>query len=769
MSQTRRNTITHNDAVAVAVISAVSALLAVLSDASPTGTTGTDIVLVAGLAAFVTWLGASAPWWALMAGAGIALVGAIPGPFLWIVLATIAFTGSSWIGWDRANQPIVRTVIAAAVVQVSLRLEWDEFFLSSALIAAAAMGVIGISGVVRRRKYVRKRITWGAIGVGVLAAIAIVGVGVAAVQARTTARDGYLGLLDGLEYLQDGKVTEARQTLARASDDLADAESTLDSPLTQMARFVPGLAQNRNVGVDVLGDAAEAAGAAATTLQFVNLDQLTVDNGVVDIGALATLEAPLDDLADTVSALSDTLNDAESDWLVAPIQSRLDTGIRRADQAAHQARATAAAARIGPGVLGADEPRTYLLAFVNNAESRGTSGLMGNWVEITVDNGRMEVTNSGRTARLQAPGLRTLELDMGDDYLQRYIPFGAQVNTGADTIGVAQKYWSNVTIPADMPSVGDPMAQMYEAATGRKVDGVFVIDPAGVAALMAITGPVELPDIGQRVDAGNAQEFLTLGQYEFAENEREDLLTAVTDATVDNVLTSRLPPPPQMAAALGPAVLNGHISGWVDNPVEQELLDLVGMDGALPTIRIGGQDALAVVNINRNANKIDSFLERTIEYRPVVNQQTGKATATLVISMTNTAPTNGFNDYVIGNGVGLPTGSNRTILDVYTRLGVDTAQLDGDDLAPDTVPELGYNVHTTLVVIPPGETVVVELELSGDIGRGGYQLLYRPQPLPNPDTLTVDARTTGGDEIFEFEGTLERRSVLTGDGVSAWR
>ena len=109
------------------------------------------------------------------------------------------------------------------------------------------------------------------------------------------------------------------------------------------------------------------------------------------------------------------------------------------------------------------------------------------------------------------------------------------------------------------------------------------------------------------------------------------------------------------------------------------------------------------------------------------------------------------------------------MLDVYTRLGVDAVRLDGEDIPPYTLPELGYNVHSSMVVIPPGETVVMELELSGDIGRGAYQLLYRPQPLPNPDTLIVDAQTTGGDEIFEFDGTLERRSVLSADGVEAWR
>ncbi len=109
------------------------------------------------------------------------------------------------------------------------------------------------------------------------------------------------------------------------------------------------------------------------------------------------------------------------------------------------------------------------------------------------------------------------------------------------------------------------------------------------------------------------------------------------------------------------------------------------------------------------------------------------------------------------------------MLDISTRLGVAAATVDGEPVAPYTFPELGYNVHSSLIVIPPGETVVVELELAGDLGAGDYELVYRPQPLPNPDTLVVDARTSGGSQIFAYDGVLERRSVLSADGVRAWR
>jgi len=764
MAGNRRNTISYNDAIAIAIVAAISAVAAAFSPASPTGSLVIDAALTATLAGFVTWTGASAPWWALMSASGITLIGAFPGAASWILVAAAAFAVSSWIGWDRANQAVLRSVVAGAVAQVALRLEWNEFFLSSAILAVVAMGLIGVSGFLRRRRYVRKRILWGSLAVAAIGVLAVSGLAAAAAQARAPASAGYTGLLDGLEAMQNGDVDAAADALRDASNDLGAAADSLNGPVTQLARLVPGLAQNRNTGVEVLTDAAEAADAAATTLQFVDLDQLTVDNGVVDILALAALEAPLGDLATTIEELSETLNSANSPWLLPAVQSRLETAIDRAGQVADQAEATAAAARIGPALLGANEPRTYLIAFVNNAEARGMGGLMGNWTEITIDNGRLEVTSTGRTADLQTESLATLQLEAPPEYLARYGPYGAELFGG-----VAQKFWSNVTMSPDMPSVGNAMVQMYETATGTEIDGVFIIDPAGIAGLMEITGPVEIPGIDQRIDANNVEQFLTIDQYEFAENEREDLLTAVTEATIANVLTSTLPPPQQMAPALAPAVLNGHISGWVVKPAEQELFELIGMDAALPFIGTAATDAIAVVTNNSSGNKIESFLERTIEYLPVVNQQTGEVNATMRISLTNTSPTTGYPEYVIGNIIDEPIGTNRMLLDVFTRLGVDAVTLDGDDFAPYTLPELGYSVLTAQLTIPPGETVVLGLELSGNIGRGGYALVYRPQPLPRPDTLIVDAKTSGGSTIFSYEGQLERRSVLTAQGIDAWR
>ena len=90
-------------------------------------------------------------------------------------------------------------------------------------------------------------------------------------------------------------------------------------------------------------------------------------------------------------------------------------------------------------------------------------------------------------------------------------------------------------------------------------------------------------------------------------------------------------------------------------------------------------------------------------------------------------------------------------------------------MKPVIKPELGYWVSSLFFDVASGDTADLELSLSGDLEPGGYQLIYRPQPLPNPDQLTLVATTTGGDTIFRYEGELERRTVLNTLGVSAYR
>lgn len=759
-----------NNAYVIGAIAVASALAAVGSGNEPTGEPIVDALFVAGFAGAVTWLGASTSWWALITAAGIATAGAIGGPPLLLVAALVALGAGVWMGATDRELPIARAVLVATIVQVLLRLQWSPFFLASALLAAVAAGLMVLNSTTRPPRRYRKPIYLSVAGAVVFVMLALVGAAMAAFGARTSARDGYIAMLDGLELVQRGETQEAAARLRSAAADLRLASRDFDGSLSQPARLLPGVAQNLRAASTVLARAADSAQAAAAALEAVDLRQLTVRNGVIDLDIFGELEAPLDRLQTNIERLDRSLREADSPWLVPPFRSRLTEGMARSHQAVPQARATAAAARIAPAMLGADGTRHYFVAFVNNAEARGQSGLMGNWSEIAIDDGRLEVTASGRTAELQSDALFGLSLDVSDEYLARYGPYGATAGLGR---GVSPKFWSNATFPPDMPSVGTAMSQMYEQVTGRAVDGVIVIDPAGIASLLAITGPIRLDAIDRRINAKNAEEFLQLGQYEFEENVREDLLETVIEQTIDNALGGDLPPPQRMLPLLADAALHGHISVWAVRPEEEELLELVGIDAALPVVTDDGVDAFAVSSMNASGNKIETFLERTIDYRPTVDERSGHVTAQLRVEITNTAPTSGYSDYVIGNilddPANFPVGSNRMLTTVHTRLAVLSARLDDQPLSVDTLPELGYNAWTVDLTIPSGQTSVLELQLEGNIGPGAYHLVYRPQPLPNVDRLDLQARRTDGRTIFDFEGELPRRTILSADIIEAWR
>ena len=763
MKSQRRNTLTTLDIRVVIGIALVSGVLAAFAGCQPTGEAVPDALLTAGFAIFVAWAAASAPWWALVVASASGALLVVDHPLL-MAAALAAFGASIWIGLQRTGVARLRAAIGAVVVQAILRSESNPWFLASGLAAAAVAGLLIITGVLRRPAYVRRRVLFGGIGVIGFALLAGAGLVAGGLSAKSHAIAGYHDLLSGLNSLRGGEPADAAKSLRSAAHELNSASDRLSAPWTHPARLVPVLAQHR-AAADIMGKAAAAAIAAADTLDLVDLDQLTVQSGVIDVEALALLAKPLGDLQSTVDGLAAALDDTSSPWLLGQFQARLGRATTLAREISRQAETSATAAQQGPALLGIDGPRRYFMAFTSSAEVRGQTGLMGNWAEITIDRGRMRLSAKGRTSELIA-GLdkqSNVTLSASEEFFRRYGQFGAGTPEGA----VAPKFWSNITMSPDTPTVGSSMAQLYQQATGRTVDGVFIIDPAGIAALLDLAGPVMLPELGVSLSSSDVEQFLLLDQYARPESEREDILAAVTEATVDQVLGSPLPGPQVLAADLSPAATQGHISAWASRPDDQRLFTLAGIDAALPSL--DGHDGLAVVNDNASANKIDSFLKREVRYEATFDEQTGHTGAVASVTLTNTAPSTGYPDYVIGNRLELPKGTNRTILSLYSPLSLQGVTLDGESIGQFRDTELGWNVYSTLLTLAPGERVTVKFALEGDLEPGTYQLVYRPQPLRLPERLfatTVDSR---GRTIAGYAGTLKRRSVLSGQGLEAWR
>ncbi|MDQ3176060.1 MAG: DUF4012 domain-containing protein, partial [Actinomycetota bacterium] len=406
-----------------------------------------------------------------------------------------------------------------------------------------------------------------------------------------------------------------------------------------------------------------------------------------------------------------------------------------------------AAARLAPAMLGGDGRRTYFVAFTTPAESRGLGGFMGTWAEVRADGGRLDVVRTGQTGEL-IRGYRPTELTGPDDYLARYGRFGA----GVDGEPAAVDFWSNYTISPDLPSVAEIARQLYPASGGREIDGVIAVDVFGISRFLELTGPINVPEIDGRVDAGNAVEYLLRGQYaEIADdNVRDDVLERITESLLDQVFNETLPGPRVLADTLGPSLADGHISVWSFDRDDQVLLAELGISGAMPE---PAPDGLAVTSTNAAANKLDAYLRRSITYEGVYDDESGRLRTTATIRLTNAAPARGLPADVASNRTGRPQGTNRMYLSVYSPWSVTAARLDGEPVGLEPDRELGWRVYSRYVEIAPGDEAVLELEFSGELPEGtGYGLALHSPPLALPDVVRLDVRDGDGDELIASHG-----------------
>lgn len=753
-SRSRRNTIAREDLPLMALATAAGAIAAAFAGCRPTGNLVGDFLCTAGLAAFTIWLAATASWWSL-AVAGLATVVFATGAFVPIACGLAGVAVALWLGDRRASLPALRCTSAALSLQGLLRLETTVFFGASALLAGGViLFLIGI-GLQRRRRGARvaiiKRTLLGAAAV----LVAVLVFGGSAATSRDDLQAGYQGLLDGLSELRDGDPVAAAATLHETAARLRAAQGGLDAVWTQPARLVPVVAQHQQALATLVEQAATSAEAAADALDVVDFDALTIDGGVIDVGALEVLAEPLGRLEAAVTGLRDAMAEQDSPWLVAPLAERLQRYQSRADDAARQAATIHHAAVVGPAMLGTDEPRRYFIGFASPAEARGTIGVMGNFAVITIDNGAISRSEFGRTNDLtnQLNDNRPFTIEASDEYHAHYAANGAGTDNSSPAL---PKLISNVTMTPDMPTLGPVLAQLWAAAGHRPVDGVILLDPTALAGLLDATGPVVVPGLGTPLSSSTVEQFLLLDQYSLDTPERRDLLEDVADATLSAVLGGSLPAPQHLAKALGPAATDGHLLMWVPATEEQALLAQIGIDGALPSVE--SRDGFAVVTNNATANKIDSFLERTVTYRGSYDRATGEVTATMTIDLTNTAPATGFPDYVIDSEFfDLPPGTNRTMLTVFSPLEQLGATVDGEAVGMSRHPELGWNAYSIRLELPPGATRTVEITLAGNIGEGPYELVVRPQALARDDRVNIQME---GDASVTFVGTITRRTLV---------
>ncbi len=605
------------------------------------------------------------------------------------------------------------------------------------LVAIVAVAPVIATGYQESPGFVRKQSRrFALIAVGALAAATIAAIA-AVLIARPTLEQAVDGSRTGLDEVRAGDPARSAVTLREASKDFAQAERDLTNIWMAPARAVPVIGTQ----VDALATAAtsgrQVTQAAAKIASVAPYRSLKADGGTIDVDALTRMREPVREMLATVDQASAPAAALRSAWLLPPIDDGISALLDELGSARDELQTADAILTAAPGLLGDEGEQNYLLLFTSPAETRNLGGFTGSYGLLSADGGTVELKESGSTGRFmtdQGVDPSTVTLQGTDEFIARYAHY--QPN----------RFLQNLTVSPDMATTAELAASIYGQATGTRIDGVIVVDPFAIAAILKLTGPVEVEGIDQPLTADNAATYLLHGQYEEFDDEtevRRDALEAAGDAAFRALTTRDLPGPTAVAAALGPASSDKHLMFYPFDDEARTMTDLLGITGEFkPT---AGADFLSVRMADYQANKLDYFLRRSISYDASFDPASGRVRSTVTIEVRNQAPATGLPSYVTGPATNLAPGTAQVHISVYTPLAASSAMLDGVPWPLESQRELGAKTFGGILTIPPGASTTLTIELDGAVTAGpDYILEVLSQPLAHPDDLAVNV-TSGSD------------------------
>jgi hypothetical protein len=731
-------------------VAAAAGIAAAFAGGEPTGLLLVDIAFRAAFAVIVTLAASRARRWTWIILSGVAAVASADGGLL--ALSVVAL-GLAVIGGLVSRRRVIGAISAAVAVQALLRLPDLGFNGASALVVVGAVTPVLVSGYLMLPRRQRRLVHRVGIVAAAYVAFSVCLFALSVVAAVTGVRSGIDRVHDGLASAGDGDMTYAAQLFGDATDSLDSAASMLGAWWASPVRLVPVLAQQARALDEATAGAADVsanAGEAATAADFENLKY---DGGQISVDGLRGAQQPLDDAVAAMDRAMASLEEVDSPWLLPAVRERVDRFSSELSTTRDEVGLAALGARAAPGLVGGDGTRSYLVLFTQPAETRGLGGFIGGWAELEATDGKVRLVDSGKGGEIaRAPNRDQRTISGPQEYLDRYARFRPSV------------YFQDVTLSPDFPSVAQVSAELYEQTTGTHIDGVIAVDPYGLADLLTFTGPINVEGRDKRLTTDNAAEWLIKEQYlEFTDDngradevERRDALSDVGSEAFDQLVNGSIPGPRRVGDALGPTVAQRHLMAYGFRPEEQEFFEALGAGGELRPP--DEHDAFMLVTQNKGNNKIDSYLDRSIDYDAVVDPSTGQLDARAVITLRNNAPSSGLPLSIIGsNDQGLPLGTNAMFFSFYTPHLLREASVDGERIPMEVQREGGFRVYSNFLELAPGQEMIIELQLMGELQPGDdYTLDIGRQPVVNPDRVSARVEFERGwnVELVSGEGAL---------------
>ena len=368
--------------------------------------------------------------------------------------------------------------------------------------------------------------------------------------------------------------------------------------------------------------------------------------------------------------------------------------------------------------------KTYLLILQDNAEIRGTGGLMSGMGLVTMHNGNIA---SLQYYYRNGPELQALvKLD------------GPASFTNFFGLNYAHLVDSNVQY--DFASFAPKVQSDFYNVTGHKVDGIIAVDFTAVEAVMAITGPVTVS--GEVITSRNVADRLHFDAGTVG-NATTGILSSLTFDLTRLVLDSSVPQKLALYTTLQTLENEGHVLIY---PNQGFWFRSAGGESTPPA-----GDFISVVDTTLGTGKADLGVTRTIDYHVQLFSD-GSAISTLTLTYTNGC----WWDYDVFSTALVPPGAELVSVQNATHAFMGPEVTNGDGftalssrmlVSANTTGSVTYTCTQPNVVSASGIGNHYDLYIHKQAGITSY-ILNTSVQLP-PGATMVHAENVGSNQVFE--------------------
>lgn len=385
-----------------------------------------------------------------------------------------------------------------------------------------------------------------------------------------------------------------------------------------------------------------------------------------------------------------------------------------------------------PQFMGATRPRTYVVMFENNAESRSLGGTALSFAVLNIDKGKIKLVSS---------------ISAGSDHFANYVNSVIPVPDGVDALyeGTFGHFIANATVRPQFSSAAQIVVENWKSTYGTAIDGVLSMDPVALSYILRATAPVQLSS-GDILTPASLVPLLLNGVYlRFntgrieADSAAWKVLYAEAVSATFAKLSSGPVDPKVLIAALIQGRTEGRVNYWSAHPDEQSVLAKANLSTSLP-VSDATAERVGVYFQDNVGSKLNYYLNQTVHTGQAVCRADGRATYRIGVGLTSTVPvkTKLLSPAILGNWKleKLKPGVQRMFVYVYAPPGSQLAgaTVNGVAVALDTLHDETYPVARLRVEVNPGATVKLSVDIVA--AKAGQKTLEaQVTPMVNATTM----------------------------------